>query len=279
MIRWTLVGLTVLAGMAGPSGASAAEPTAAERGRKALLGKSYNPPTLSVAAYENVWKQWGLARKPAPAEYARLYRERYGLHEAPYDNGGFPMGLRQEELPLGLGKGLSQTCLICHGGSIAGKSYVGLGNASLDYQAFYEEMTAAAGGRPKAPFTFSQVRGTSEAGSMAVYLLGFREPNLQLRFRALEFGLQDDLCEDPPAWWLLRKKKTMYHTGSTDARSVRALMQFMMTPLNGPSAFEKAEADFRDVQAYLLSLRPPKYPLPMTFLVQCITLYYSCRFV
>ena len=66
-----------------------------------------------------------------------------------------------------------------------------------------------------------------------------------------------------PAWWLLKKKKTMYHTGGGDARSVRSLMQFMMSPLNSGPAIIKEEADFRDIQAYLLSLEPPKYPFPI----------------
>ena len=63
-----------------------------------------------------------------------------------------------------------------------------------------------------------------------------------------------------PAWWLLKKKKTMYHTGATDSRSVRTLMQFMMHPLTTAKAFEKAEPAFRDIQQYLLSLEAPKYP-------------------
>src|SRR5262249_22188875 len=74
---------------------------------------------------------------------------------------------------------------------------------------------------------------------------------------------RDQLCEDAPAWWLLHKKKTMYHTGGGDARSVRSLMQFMLSPLNAPAVFDREEATFRDVQAYLLSLRPPKYPFPV----------------
>ena len=61
----------------------------------------------------------------------------------------------------------------------------------------------------KTPFTFGNVRGTSEAGGMSVFLMGYREPDLSLERR--EFGLRD-LCEDPPAWWLL-KKKTMYRRG------------------------------------------------------------------
>src|SRR5262249_44661334 len=57
--------------------------------------------------------------------------------------------------------------------------------------------------------------------------------------------------------------KTMYHTGNTNARSVRTLMQFALSPPNMPEFFEKEEATFRDIQAYLLSLSPPKYPLPI----------------
>ncbi len=63
---------------------------------------------------------------------------------------------------------------------------------------------------------------------MAVFLIGYRNPDLSLRRPRLNLDLQDDLCEDVPAWWLSKKKKTMYHTGGTDARSVRSLMQFMM---------------------------------------------------
>jgi mono/diheme cytochrome c family protein len=238
----------------------AAEPSA-ERGRRDLLGKSYNPASMSRRAYDEVWRQWGLKQKPAAADYDRLFRQRYGLHPAPYPNDGLPMGLRLAPLLLGLGKGIGQDCLVCHGGSIAGRSYVGLGNASLDYQAFYEEMVAADGRPRQPPFQFCNVRGTSEAGGMGVFLLSYREPDLRLRFRPLDLGLHDDLCEDPPAWWLLKKKTTMYHTGSGDARSVRALMQFMLSPLNPRSAFESALDDFKDIQAYLLSLQPPKYPL------------------
>jgi mono/diheme cytochrome c family protein len=246
---WLVVGAAVCA---------AAEPSA-QRGREALLGRCYIPASFSQTVYDEAWKQWGLKEKPA--DYDRLFRERYGLHPAPYANGNLPMGLRTASLPFGLGKGIGQDCMVCHGGSIAGQSYVGLGNASLDYQALHEELTAADGRPRKTPFQFCNVRGTSEAGSMGVFLLSYREPDLRLRLRPVDLELHDDLCEDPPAWWLLKKKKTMYHTGGADSRSVRALMQFMMSPLNPPSAFEKAEADFCDIRAFLLSIEAPKYPL------------------
>lgn len=254
------IGMAMLA-PAAPVGAAGADAVA--RGQKALLGKCYAPPTMTRRAYEEVWKQWGAKEKPTPADYDRLYRRRYGLHEAPYPNGGLPMGLRPAALAFGLGKGISMDCMVCHGGSIAGKSYVGLGNSSLDYQAFYEEMSAADGRQPRTPFHFCNVRGTNEAGGMSVYLLGLREPNLDRRLNRLDLDLHDDLCEDVPAWWLLKKKKTMYHTGGADSRSVRSLMQFMMSPLNSAEDIKRAEADFKDIRAYLLSLTPPKYPLPI----------------
>jgi cytochrome c2 len=245
-----------------PAWATAAdEPTPAERGRKALLERSYNPAIWSTDAYKGVWKLWENAGKEPPADFDRLLRERYGLHDAPYPNGGLPMGLREGQMLLG--KGVSVDCLVCHGGSVAGKSHVGLGNTALDIQALFEEMNGAAGLGRRTPFRFSNARGTSEAAAMAVFLLGFRNPDLSFRTSRLDLGLHDDLCEDVPAWWLLKKKKTMYHTGGADARSVRSLMQFMTGSLNGPAVFRKEEAAFRDIQAYLLSLEPPKYPLPV----------------
>jgi hypothetical protein len=242
----------------------AAEPTPAERGKKALLEHSYSPPTITMNGFENLWKEWGLKAKPEPAEFAKLLRERYGLHDAPYANNGLPMGLREAPLLFGVGKGISLDCMLCHGGSIAGKSYVGLGNSTLELQAFFEETSAADGGGRKTPFRFSRTRGTNEAGASSVFLLQYRDPDLKFHLTpVVDLDLRDDLCEDVPAWWLLKKKKTMYYPGATDTRSVRSLMQFMMNPRNGPKDFAKAEAAFADIREYILSLEPPKYPLPI----------------
>lgn len=238
-------------------GSARAEDDAVTRGQKALLGRAINPPVWTQTAYDNAWKYWGVQEKPD--KYAQAFMDRYGLHPAPYENGGMPMGLRQTSYLFQ--KSIASDCVMCHGGSIMGKSYVGLGNASLDLQSLYEEMNGADGRAPKTPFVFSNVRGTNEAGGMAVFLLAYREPNLDLRRQPpLELGLHDDMCEDVPAWWLLKKKKTMYYTGGAHARSVRSLMQFMMHPLNTGAAIRNDEANFRAIQAYLLSIEAPKYP-------------------
>jgi len=228
------------------------------RGEKALTKRAFNAPSWTARAYKNAWRYWDTKPSTPPPNYGEAFREHYGLHSPPYANGEYPMGLREARGLLL--NGIATDCMLCHGGSIAGQSYIGLGNSSLDIQALFEDLAAASGRSSKLPFTFSHVRGTSEAGAMGVYLLGWREPDLRLRPTRLELGLRDDLCEDVPAWWLLKKKKTMYYTGSGHARSVRSLMQFMLSPLTLPSTFDKEEATFVDIQAYILNLQPPKYP-------------------
>lgn len=242
-----------------PASAGDAEPTAAERGHKALTGTAFIPAFWSNKSVAEAWRYWGINAKPA--NYPAAFRDRYGLHPAPYPNNGLPMGLRPGKLLFGTG--IAADCMLCHGGSVAGTSYVGLGNSSLDIQGLFEDLSKASGTGGKLPFTFGNVRGTNEADGFGVYLLGFRNPDLSISDHWTDLGLRDDACGDVPAWWLLKKKRTMYHTGATDSRSVRSLMQFMLHPLNGPADFTAAEPAFRDIQQYLLSIEAPKYPFPV----------------
>ena len=237
----------------------AADPAIVARGKKALEETAFIPGFWPPFAYDNAWKQWGLKEKPK--EYDAAFRDRYGLHSAPYANGRFPMGLREASVLLG--KGIGIDCTTCHAGSIMGQSFVGLGNSTLDIHALFEDLYKAGGLNAELPFIFSHVRGTNEAGAFGVYLLGLRSPDLVFKPEMTDLGLKDNSVEDVPAWWHLKKKKTMYFTGDADARSVRALMQFMMHPLSGPGDFKKHEPAFRNVQQFLLSLEAPKYPFPI----------------
>jgi hypothetical protein len=237
--------------------APAPSSTAASRGYKALTETAFIPGFWSQKSVPNAWMQWD-GVKEKPSDYSVAFRERYGLHAAPYPNDGLPMGLRKANILLKTGIGAD--CMLCHGGAIFGKSFIGLGNSTLDIQGLFEDLARTDGRSNKLPFTFTNVRGTNEADGFGVYLLGFRNPDLSLRETWKDLGLHDDTCSDVPAWWLLKKKRTIYHTGATDSRSVRTLMQFMMHPLNPASAFEKSESAFRDIQQYLISLEPPKYP-------------------
>src|SRR3954453_23312685 len=92
MSRW----LCSLALVAFVSPLRAGEPSAAERGYKALTETAFIPGFWKSGSIANAWKQWGVAEKPA--NYDDAFRERYGLHPAPYPNGDLPMGLRKTSI-------------------------------------------------------------------------------------------------------------------------------------------------------------------------------------
>jgi mono/diheme cytochrome c family protein len=149
--------------------------------------------------------------------------------------------------------------MVCHGGSIGGTSYVGLGNTQLDLKALLFELTIADGRRPPfSTFVVNSSRGTNNAGQIAAALLSLR--NTDLSVRSFPLPLQVNLPEmDTPAWWHLKRKRTMYYDGRTDARSVRTSMQFLLGE-KSLADLKALEPAFRDLQAFLWSLKPPRYP-------------------
>src|SRR5947207_547080 len=114
MPKRILLGLSALLFCTLPT--SAQDRDAALRGKKALETRAFTPAPWSFAAYENAWKLWQPKLDKAPDNYDQAFREHYGLHPTPFENGRHPMGLRQGEFLFV--KGLATDCLLCHGGSI-----------------------------------------------------------------------------------------------------------------------------------------------------------------
>jgi mono/diheme cytochrome c family protein len=256
MHRWSSILVLVLANV---GLAAEAPPASAERGKKAVHGQpALSPPLTTRQGYENVWKQWGLAEKPR--DFAAAVRARYGLHPAPYDNDGLPMGLH---VAHGLtGAGVTNDCLLCHAGRVAGQTVIGLGNSTMDVQALFEELMASGGSRPNWGFRFSYVRGTIDPVSPSAFLLSFRDPDINLRPR-VQIDYPENVCSDPPAWWLLKRKKTRDWTGAFDARAARLDMAVLLHPFHTGEYVKKQEQTFRDIHAFVLSVEAPKYPFPI----------------
>jgi hypothetical protein len=260
MYRWLMClgsALAVLSAGLATEPDALAQPSA-ERGRDAVRGRpALNPPVCATSVYEDLWKNWGLAEKPA--DYARAVRERYGLHEAAYPNGGLPMGLH--EAPGLFGRGVGTDCLVCHAGSIAGRTIVGLGNSTMDLEGLFGDLLAA-GPRPTVPFRLSYVRGTIDPVSPAAFLASLRDAEINLRPQiALDYFT--DLCSDPPAWWQLKKKKTRDWTGAADARTTRLDMVTLLSPFNSGAFVKKQEFVFADIHHFVMSVESPKYPFPV----------------
>jgi mono/diheme cytochrome c family protein len=238
------------------------DPAAVERGRIALTQRGHLKGVWTREAYAKAGSRWGIPYpdpKSDPEGYAKAFNLRYGLHPAPYPNDGLPMGLRAGVGKDGKADGIQIDCMVCHGGSIGGTSYVGLGNSTLDLKSLFDDLSRADGKAPPiSPFTLNTTRGTVNAGQIAAFLLSLRNSDFSRRSFPLPLGA--NLPElDTPAWWHLGRKETMYYDGRTPAESVRTNMQFIM----GEKSLDELKAlepTFRDVRAYLLSLKPPKYP-------------------
>lgn len=234
----------------------AGEKSPADRGKDAIIKNSMNPPVWFTKAYDDVWKQWGVAEKPK--NYEEAFNERYGLLKAPFDNNGLPMGLMHSRGLLG--KGIVNNCLLCHAGSIAGQTIIGVPNASLDLQGLFEELTQANGLVFKPPTPFANVRGTVDPVNPLTFLMGFRDVELNVKPQSVLSSFTPNVSSDPPAWWLLKKKKTRDWTGSIDARSTRVDMVNLLTPLNSGDYVRKHEGTFADISAFLATIEAPKYP-------------------
>jgi hypothetical protein len=228
----------------------------AERGALAVRGKpAMNPGVWSASTYENLWKHWGLAEKPA--DFARAVRERYGTHVAPYDNHGLPMGLHYSK---GLfGKGIVNDCLLCHAGVVAGQTIIGAPNASLDVQTMFDDLSAVERLPLKFPVRFGHGRGTIDPVNAVTFLAEMRDSDLNLR-DPIKLEYTENVNSDPPAWWLLKRKKTRNWTGGVRVNSLRVDMVNLLSPLNSAAHIKKQEPVFADIHAFILTVESPKYP-------------------
>jgi mono/diheme cytochrome c family protein len=163
-------------------------------------------------------------------------------------------------------------CLACHGGTIPdGKGgavvYPGAPNARFALQTLTDE-TRLAKAELGRPFTRMDVggafmplgtsNGTTNAVMFGVVLMALRDADLNLDAkRGIPKMTHHDM--DAPPWWHFRRKKMLYIDGFA-AKGHRGLMQFMLVRSNGPEKFRGWEDEFRDVFAYLSSIKPPKYP-------------------
>ncbi|MGL5095422.1 MAG: c-type cytochrome, partial [Planctomycetia bacterium] len=254
---------------------SAAEPpfdAAAARGKAALEGRSHIMSIWKTTAYQDLPKAWkGSGAKHADEFRAAAFR-RYGLHPAPFPNDDLPLGLRYVsavERRDGATNsadrcGLTIDCMLCHGGAVFGESRVGQPNVTLDLALLGRDLLAASGRYPTpSPFPPNRLTGVTNAGAMGVFLIAFRNEDFSKRLLPLDLRWLDLPDIDAPAWWLLKKKKTMYWDGGMAADSTRSMMQFLL-------GFDKTEADMAaaeptwdDVRQYILSIEPPKYPFPI----------------
>jgi mono/diheme cytochrome c family protein len=250
--------------------------TAAERGYRALLTVPLLPSTLTEQEYFDLWQFWpepdrSRAAQTTEEERRKMLLARYGFQESPDRPGPVPQQFTSD------GKGnLSENCLACHGGPVAGKVVRGLGNSLIDLTTFAEDlarMHAAKGITPPPlppPMAALNIpgapaRGLNNAWGAAIAYMLVRDRDLNLtdgpQFTQPTPAQIDIPLKTPPYW--LSKKKTRYYYDAFIGKSHRDIMQFTFDPAMPAQQIFGFEAVFKDIYAWINAVEAPKYPFPI----------------
>jgi mono/diheme cytochrome c family protein len=186
-------------------------------------------------------------------------------------------------------------CLTCHAGRFDGQLIVGLGNSALDLtagigggapadaltpelmdafgltdteQAHMQKITRLA--RVAAPETKMRTVGNNWAEALTAVLVAHHDPDtLAWSDEALievvvrgENGepLTDAvLTSDPPPWWREHRKNALFYNGMARGDHGGTMALATAVCVDNVSEAERVDELFRDIQAYIASLRAPVY--------------------
>lgn len=252
-------------------------------GLENLATKAYSPTLMDPVIFANMWRSWDtasrdVAEKASLTARRQMTLDRYGLVEAPYDNGGAPLGFVVKKDGT-----YAMTCLVCHAGAVAGRTILGLPNAALDFSGIFEDVERTVtllhgtkpgnpsfpqgllflvGGRETLHIEFpegllSVSRGTVNSFTFSVQFLSLRDKELNVRDTPLDLQPLNHYIDSPP-WWNVSKKTAFYYDGFTP-KTVRALMQFSLDPSHDGPLFRSWEDDYKEIYKWLHMVDSPKY--------------------
>src|SRR5262249_10543483 len=148
-----------------------------------------------------------------PADFDRRVRGRYGPPPAPYENARLPLGLHYFQSPFR--KRIVNYFLLCHPRVVARQTLIGPRHPAPRPQSLFDDL-AAEDKLLKVPVQLSYVRGTIDPVNPVTFLMTFRDLDLNLTGNNFQLDYSKDVASDPPAWWLLKRKKTRNWTGSVN---------------------------------------------------------------
>ncbi|MEI8070848.1 MAG: cytochrome c [Planctomycetota bacterium] len=270
--RWMVVALGVWAcGL--PPAATAAEVkpaeeqrTAADRGWQMLRSRAYLPPDFDQAVFDSLWTTWNeplrrLAEQAPVEERRKMTMQRYGLTSDPVDRS------RSLQYVVDANGNWTMSCLACHQGQVNGQVIPGVPNTNYALETLTEEVRLVKVQQRK-PFghmdmgslflPLGSTNGTTNAVMFGVALMRHRDRDLNIIARTPRFDLiHHDM--DAPAWWHYARRTNLY-ADAFAPKGHRMLMQFLLVKENGPEKFREWEEEFRDVEAWIESIKPPRWP-------------------
>ncbi len=252
---------------ADPFAPIAAEPQRtgdAKRGWDALVGEGY----VGCGVPRSLWDRFGGVTRASN----RLTRAR---------GADLPYFMNLAKMPSGV-EVVTANCLGCHSAFLRGKLVVGLGEASADFTSEISDELALAGllvganerselaklvGRLRAlaPHVRMRTVGANPADHIAAVLFAHRDAKTLAWSDAPQIPLPGDhpIPVDVPAWWLMKRKTAMFHTGAGRGDQARIMMTASVLCVDDVATARQVDSYFPDVRAFILSLEPPAYPDPI----------------
>lgn len=223
----------------------------AERGHHLLTVDTVSEPAIPRVGMENLWVVWPDGYS---GDYWAAFRERYGLHEAPFDNDGLPMGIRAK------GQYVTFDCLLCHGGVVAGQATIGVANSTLDVQGLLDDLEAAAKlAGLTAPVKLRNRTGAIGATDAVGMAFAFGEELYGVPAGTLN---KDVGFERAPAWWQLKYKRRAFNDGSAESPGFRTMAGTLLAFGLTLDQIAARGDQFEDIGNYILSLEPPAWRGP-----------------
>lgn len=182
---------------------------------------------------------------------------------------------------------VSPNCFQCHAQTLNGKLVVGLGNSFADfttnqanatplidaaitllygpgsdewdaYSPFRDAVNAVG------PHVVTDVIGLNTADKLAAVLASHRDKTDLTWISSPQLPVPNQMYpSDVPPWWVLKKKHAMFYTGIGRGDFARIMMASSVLTLKDSAKARIVDNNFADVQAFLYSLEPPEYPLPV----------------
>jgi hypothetical protein len=177
------------------------------------------------------------------------------MFEAPYDNGGLPLGVRSEST------GLTFDCMVCHSGRVAGQTVLGAPNPAVDLESLFDDLASLRSLAvtlgitvPALPYNLDGF--TYSSGAQDAFGLGFRIVGAGAAGLNTQFGPQH-----APAWWLLHYKQHAFVDGAGDASGHRTMAATLVAFGLTPDQISARDADFVAIANYIRSLESPCWTL------------------
>jgi mono/diheme cytochrome c family protein len=241
----------------------------AESGWDVLRTHRYLPPDFDDAVFADLWTVWpepdrSQAEQLPADERRKKTFSYYGLMPSPGDEDFSKPALGYVDDG---NHGWVMNCLACHGGKVAGKVIPGLPNSHFALQTLVEDVSLVKLKQGKklahldlgaTQIPLSMTNGTTNSVIFGVLLGALRKPDMSVDLtRKPPPVIHHDM--DPPPFWNVKKKTSLYADGFAP-KTHRPLMQFILIPRNGPEQLAQWENDFRQIQTWIESTEPPKYP-------------------